>query len=368
MSRLARAFAGWSGVHTAEAEGRLRESGGDSLETLLYGFRPEESFSSDEALSTPVDGAFGAVAKILGVTPLPFWPEGKPYAFCTTHDIDRILSSYHGLRGLASRPSRVPGRLLGDMRSLLSRDTWKENPFFNFERSNAIEGELGVRSAYYVLFERRRIAKSLIAGEVQHVVGVYRPEDVREELRELEAAGHEIGVHASFDAWGGDEGATRSLGSERDRLLALGIKSVSGVRNHYLEYDARQTARSQKKAGLAYDSTYGFNSKCGFRSGTSFPYEIDGIWELPFQVMDSALRVSGGSAEDRRQIAHRALDRVRKSGGVFVLNWHFHTMNPAIFPEEIELYRELVGTAKRDGAWTALPREVISWWSERGTR
>jgi hypothetical protein len=81
--------------------------------------------------------------------------------------------------------------------------------------------------------------------------------------------------------------------------------------------------------------------------------------------MDSALRVQSRDAKAQRAIAFQALDQVRRFGGVFVLNWHLHTLNEEIFPDQCLIYRELVSAARKDGAWIAPPHEVIDWWARR---
>ena len=173
--------------------------------------------------------------------------------------------------------------------------------------------------------------------------------------------GNEIGLHGSFDSWKDEQ----ALKKEINRLRGLGIRSIRGVRNHYLQYDFQETPKAQKNCDVSYDSTIGFNYTNGFRAGTCFPYQVGDVWELPFQLMDTALRSESDSWNVRTDTALSIVDEVRRVGGVAVVNWHSQFMNEDCFPENIRLLEKIVERAKRDGAWITLPREVITWWSKR---
>src|SRR5262249_22980608 len=100
------------------------------------------------------------------------------------------------------------------------------------------------------------------------------------------------------------------------------------------------------------------------RAGTAFPFKLNEIWELPFQLMDTALRsISKGSTEVERELITKVHDEVRAVGGALVLNWHSQTLNQAHFPEKTAQIRKVIWTAKRDGAWITTPAELIRHWS-----
>jgi hypothetical protein len=225
-----------------------------------------------------------------------------------------------------------------------------------------IEGALGIRSACYVLFERRRWLRALRQAEPQHAIGVYRPRDIAEELVRYEEAGNEVGLHASFSSW---DSAT-ALRRERQELEALGIRAVSGGRTHYLNFDDHKTPAAWRAAGLVYDSSIGFNFATGFRAGTSFPYQLPcGVLELPLHLMDSTLRFLSPEPVQRQRLAMQALEAVRESGGALMCNWHLHVMNQEDFAVEVDLLAALVERARKDGAWLPLPREIASHWARR---
>lgn len=312
---------------------------------------------------TPVDDAYRALARRLGIRVSDFWPDAAPYALCVTHDMDRLLSTIQRAKKLARKPSRATAALYSDIASAASRTRWEQNPFFSFASLLKLQAELGFRSAIYVLFEKRRWRRALSTAQLQHAIGVYRPEWIKNELAALNVAGNEIGVHGSFDsAYDG-----RHLATEKAQLEAWGIDEVSGVRNHYLGYDDIRTPEAQHVAAIRYDSTMGFNFTSGFRAGTCFPYRRHGLWELPFQLMDTALRYQFPNFEERVKCTRAIQDSVRSVGGTLVVNWHTHVLNERYFAEEVELLCGIINRAREDGAWIATPRDLIHWWEQRAS-
>lgn len=334
----------------------------DALARRLFD-PPSENFHGEPKAFrvADVDRNFVELARRRGLKPKPFWPEGQPYAVCLTHDIDRILSTIHGLKQIRREGLRAVARIGRDLATAAVASERHRNPFFNFRELQAWEAEQGVRSASYVLFEKRRWGRALFSGEWQHAIGVYQPKTILKELVAYEARGNEVGVHGSFDSWGSAD----ALKQDAAELREAGIASIVGVRNHYLQFDAERTFDAQAGAGIAYDSTMGFNYRSGFRCGTCFPYRWRGQWELPFQLMDSALRYQHSDPHERLAEADSVLREVSAMGGVLVVNWHLHVMNPESFPTEMDLLEKIITRARHDGAWFALPREVISWWERR---
>src|SRR5690606_21218175 len=95
----------------------------------------------------------------------------------------------------------------------------RKNSYYSFDEMGKWEAEHGVRSASYVLFEKRRWKRALVSGEWQHVIGVYQPRSIFNELKEYESKGNEIGVHGSFDSWADPEALT----SDVENLRSGGI-------------------------------------------------------------------------------------------------------------------------------------------------
>jgi hypothetical protein len=354
-----RHFADWLGVAPSAAlRARLDQRHGQLAEIARLQMQvpgPDVRRSGDAFLMPAADELKRSLARELSLTPAAFWPEGRPYALAVTHDIDRVFASFHRLKW-----SRDLAGTLHDMATMLDRRRWASNPFYNFDRLLTLADELEMKVALYVLQEKRRWLKSLASGELQHTIGVYRLEQVADALREFSARGHEIGVHASFDAYN----SAQALGREIQALAQLGVPRPVGVRNHYLNFDDA-TISSELANGVRYDSTMGFNFQSGFRCGTCFPYEMRGITELPFQLMDSALWFELAECDQRKHLCGAIQEAVRDAGGALVVNFHLHYLNEEVFPERVALLRSIVDRAKREGAWIATPARIVQRWHER---
>ncbi|MCB9253070.1 MAG: hypothetical protein H6617_00110 [Bdellovibrionaceae bacterium] len=359
-------FGMWLGLPFTQAEKTLRPYTTqlsielNRLASALY--FPPGADSKTRALQTATaDRGLWRMAKRIGVRPKAFWPNGRPYAVCVSHDIDRIFSSVHALKNLTRAPGRTLKSLVHDLRSTFSPHRHKENPFFNFDRMMSLEAGWGIPSTVYVLFEKRRPFFALRNLELQHVLGVYTPKTLQDKLRMYQNLGNEVGLHASFDSWRDKEALEREL----EALKGLGVREVRGVRNHYLNFDRGFTESIMPQSGILYDSTMGFNFANGFRCGTSFPFRMGHLWELPFQLMDSSLRAQYPDRNEAKQTCSTIQDEVRRQGGVLVLNWHFRVMNADHAPEEIEVLHQMVDQGIRDGAWFTTPAELIRQWEYR---
>jgi hypothetical protein len=334
---------------------------------LIYG--PAHADLDDETkqlgfFSARADRLSHFIAERIGLSIRPFWPGDRPYAVCITHDIDRTLASYHRLRGLRARPFSSAAAFVSDCTTSLIPSMHKLNPFFNFSGIRTLEKELGVLSAFYVLFEKRRWMRSLLTGQIQHTVGVYHPASIADELRAAAAAGNEVGLHASFSSWNDPD----KLKEELQDLANLGLKSALGMRTHYLCFDPDVTPTIEVENGLLYDSSVGFNFLVGFRSGTCFPYKLGKIWELPMHLMDTALNYRFPDPLQAKKAALAVQSEVKEVGGVLVLNWHSHLMNPRVHARSLDIFSTLIRNAQKDDAWIALPREIIAFWEARKCR
>ncbi|MBI4405588.1 MAG: hypothetical protein HY537_15610 [Deltaproteobacteria bacterium] len=313
-------------------------------------------------LEASADRQLWSLSKEFKMSPLPFWPAGQPYAVCVTHDIDRVFSTIHRLSWDRNYRIDTFRSVWMDFVSAHVRKLHDNNPFCNFYRTIRLEKQWGIPSVCYVLFEKRRLFMAIRKREPQHFFGVYRPEEIVRELEDYRDAGNEIGIHGSFDSWCNAD----ALSKELNKMRNCGFSPVCGVRNHYLNFSLEQSPAIQQAAGLMYDSSLGFNFTSGFRSGTGFPFWLGAIWELPFQLMDSSLRFQYRAFADRRQVALKVLDEIKRVGGVLVLNWHLHRMNEQDFPDDVGLLEEIVSIAKKDGAWFSRPCDVITHWTNRG--
>lgn len=373
----------WAGLDQAERDsvgGRIQKSQYASVVTALsqiHSFLYREPWSTNHAdrrfefaseakfpggcTETTVDLLYSGIADELDVRPRAFWPERSPYAVCLTHDIDRVCATYQRARGFFASPWAACTRLWRDLSTSVFPSMRSQNVYYNFDQALRMHQEAGTSATFFVLFERRRWLRSIFKLEPQHVFGLYRPESVAQELQRLQSAGHEVALHGSFESWNNSQ----ELRDELHRLRSLGLDPGLGCRNHYLWFDPVATPRAQTQAGMIYDSSIGFNFGVGFRARTAFPYRVGNVLELPMHLMDTALRACAPDAVQRADHARQVLNQVRKVGGLLVMNWHLHHMNPEAFPAEWDLWMALVREARGDGAWIAPAQRIAQWWNQR---
>jgi peptidoglycan/xylan/chitin deacetylase (PgdA/CDA1 family) len=238
------------------------------------------------------------------------WPDGKRFALVLTHDIDSPQGQSVALE-LA-----------------------------------AVERELGLRSAWYV-------------------VGRDWPLD-HDALGALHAEGHELGLH---DAHHDNRGAFMSpeqLGERLDachqlveRYDMVGYRSPSMLRSHAM-YRALL-------GRFAYDSSMPDTGLLPKPNGcaTVFPVEPDGVAMLPLTLPPDGQLV--GLGLDPSQVAARWIAKaewVARVGGIAMLLTHPEPGFSAEAPMQEAYRRFLSWAASRDDAWHALPRDVAARWAQ----
>lgn len=168
-------------------------------------------------------------------------------------------------------------------------------------------------------------------------------------LRAMSARGHEIGMHGSYRSY--RDGAL--LARERQTLIAAcrsagADTAVAGNRQHYLRWDAGQTADHLEQAGFGYDSSGGYPDQPGFRYGTarSFP-----MWswqkQAPLQLRQRPLILMEASVISYLGLGHSAaafdlMKRLKHTAlryGDFSMLWHNSSLSA---PADIKLFTELL--------------------------
>ncbi|MET0322187.1 MAG: polysaccharide deacetylase family protein [Duganella sp.] len=166
----------------------------------------------------------------------------------------------------------------------------------------------------------------------------YRLEEPRMQalLLEISARGHEIGMHGSFHTF--RDGAL--VARERQHLIAACRRAgasdrVGGNRQHYLRWDALQTADHLDRAGFDYDTTGGFPYDPGFRYGTAREFPMWSwstqaplrLRQRPLTVMENAVMPEPGDrpGDKPAEPPLAALARLKHTAlryGDFNLLWH----------------------------------------------
>ena len=153
-------------------------------------------------------------------------------------------------------------------------------------------------------------------------------------MKEIVSRGHDVGLHASYDAFA----CSKRLANEL-KVLAKATQSVGLVRqdwscrNHYLRLSVPNTWKAQAEARITADWTLGYAETPGFRAGTACAFQAFDVVEgkrinvmvHPLVLMDISLMSSHYARSSAEQIVERVRSlwiRIKRHGGEFVLLWH----------------------------------------------
>ena len=291
------------------------------------------------------------------------WPDGRRWAAAFTHDLDVVdwwpaftllRVAELTLKGLVARAARVATAAIG---------TLGFDPIIQGVTGvlNA-ESTARIRSTWFVLCGTPTL-RTIRAGDL-----TYRPESkARAIVTQVRAAGHEIGLHGSF-ATLNDNGA---FVAQKQRLERIAGTALRGVRQHYVRLNPGQTEHAMAAAGFAYDTTFGFPDRNGFRLGVA---DVVPRWdaahgqaipidEVPFTWMDRALSKYRGIetpdawAQDALELAAAA----RAVEGLWVGLWH-PNLTPALgFPDAPASYVKTIAGVLSDAPFVS-PLETITAW------
>ncbi len=312
------------------------------------------------ALAHAVRGAAGRRAVRL-IEP---WPRGRHWAAALTHDLD-VVEWWPAFTLLRLAELARNGELGRAARVTVTAVTSATRPvvWSAIRDLLAIEATHRIRSSWFVLCGRPTLA-SARAGDL-----TYRPDGKAAQriLHAVREGGHEIGLHGSFRT-----SEQHSLFVEqREMLRDIADVDPVGVRQHYLRMRAATTPRGMRAAGFAYDSTYGFADRNGFRLGVADVVPLwdaerqapVGIDEAPFTWMDRALSkyqhvvAPGAWIDDALALA----DRCHDVGGLWVGIWH-PNLAPALgFPDAPAAYARLARELVARGAYVAPLGELVAW-------
>jgi hypothetical protein len=289
-------------------------------------------------------------------------------ALVLTHDVDSNFGHLFAVRESrellhrdlrALRPSSAR-RAAGLLRRLARRTIRSHDPNDRWQEWADLATANRGRPAYFVagsgLFDAG-------ADRYDPPYDAAHPE-VRETLRRLAADGAEIGVHFSLDA-------RRSVGElrrQRERLEEIVGVPVRSARHHWwaLGQPPDPTLLAHAEAGIRVDCSLGFNDRIGFRRGIAYPFrpfdrerrEPIPLWELPTHAMDIALFNPQAPREAAAPELAALLAAVRAWGGMLVLNWHGHALNPRVLHGAGDGLRAFLGTLEADPLQALTPLEA----------
>lgn len=267
------------------------------------------------------------------------------FALCLTHDVDRPYKTYQA--PYYALTERDPSQL----RSMVTSD----RPYWQFDAILELEAELGVRSSFYFLNEKRLIRDKpprewLRPRSWQLYAGRYdiTDDEIVDVIRTLDRRGWEVGMHGSYDSYDDPD----RLADEKATLEAILGHEVVGGRQHYLNLDRPRTWRHHREIGLRYDASLGSSTEYGFdgRYDVVRPFD-DEFVVFPLTIMETALLDDAPSIDHAWSECRRLLTEARERDAVMTVLWHPRYMNEAEFPGYRRLYRRLIEEALAMDAW-----------------
>lgn len=284
------------------------------------------------------------------------WPRlerrRREFHLIPTHDVDRPFVIQHG------RVHRIPLQLLADFwlrddsrlagrrlvawgRRLLSQPYVDPNDTFDWIMDQS--ENRGLTSVFNFLH------RSGLPIDADYDLG---EESIQQLMRRINARGHEIGFHPSYNSYSNPRAIAEEFGKLKHAAEAAGLRQTHwGGRQHYLRWAAPCTWKYWDAAGLDYDSSVGFADAAGFRCGTCYEFPtfdlvgrcIMRLTERPLIAMEAAL-ISEYASEHERAVAEQTLhglrDECRHFRGDFVLLWHNSRLLAA---RDQALYRSVLG-------------------------
>jgi peptidoglycan/xylan/chitin deacetylase (PgdA/CDA1 family) len=262
------------------------------------------------------------------------------FRVCLTHDVDRVYKTFqyvtHDLRRARWR----------NLHTLFTG----ESPYWGFDRLRRIEERLGVRSTFFFLEETMPV-RWMSPSDWKLGLGRYRFSDprVKQVIRDLDRDGWDIGLHGSYFSYRRED----LLWREKERLESVLGRSVSGIRQHYLNLDVPGTWLLQRNVGFGYDASYGKKDSIGFLDGAYHPFvhQESGLIVIPLALMECYLFAQAGHrVEDAWRLSLDLIDEAECRGALFTILWHQRMFNEQEFPGYAPIYERIVRECQARGA------------------
>jgi hypothetical protein len=298
--------------------------------------------------------------------PMPQIPRfrGKDFAICMTHDVDYIRKWTLGIIYrelvqylLLGKGGKELGNRLKRARAFFQTISARDDPYrLSLEKILTVEKDAGIHATYY-----------LKTGATSRHDVSYRINDGygRNLVTSLETAGHEIGLHPSYNSFT----SSKKMGAEKENLNHVVRAKAKGVRQHFLRFKIPETWRVQAVLGFEHDATLGFPGHEGFRAAICHPFrsydsekdEVIGIWEVPLLAMDGTFQsYRNKSAEESLEIIKELILTVKKYHGVGVLLFHNTCYDQLDFPGWWRVFESSLEFALAEGAFVGSTSEILN--------
>jgi hypothetical protein len=289
-----------------------------------------------------------------------YWPEGKTFAVCLTHDVDELKKTYQWF----TRPFRffIDGNFKGFSNQFFSfaHKIRGVEPYYTYDDIIRLENNLKVKSTYFMLKESGHA--KLSSRKTLYLYGrnrSFNSPKMQNLLIRLKENGDEIGIHGSYFSYNNPQ----LLLEETKELEHLIQEKIIGTRQHNLNLDVPKTWEYQVQCGLQYDSSLGFVDRIGFRWGTSFPFFPNSematipIIEIPLIIMDVCLDSCDNILLDCQQV----IDEVERYSGVLTLLWHPPVINELEYKNGRDIYIKLIQYCQTKETWIKRACDICAW-------
>jgi hypothetical protein len=274
-----------------------------------------------------------------GITKSPFWPGGKKFVVCLTHDIDEIW------RWRRKNYRKEIKDIIRNKFVTFSPDYWVFNKICRIERKR------GFSSSFYFLSQSKEYDINNL-----HFLRLFK---------KLKANNWEIGIHLTYKK------TFEQLLKEKERLEKNSNEKILGARHHWLKFENPVFLDIQQKIGLKYDSSLGFAEHEGYRMGFAFPYyPYDIKRDTPFKVLEIPLNLMDISLiyhqhlnprELWKRIEHLLSTTLAYEGCLTVL-WHETSFTT---PTYTRLYIRLLDWIKNNHGIGLSAKQVFEWWTQK---
>ncbi len=212
----------------------------------------------------------------------------------------------------------------------LVRKGKEKDPYDTFDYLMDISESVGQKSCFYFI--------PTILGEPDAKYNISDKAVVRT-MKKIKGRGHIVGIHGAYRSY-----KDAKLFKEELKRFPKEIKIEEG-RQHFLRFENPVTWQIYEDAGIKTDSSIGFMSDAGFRSGTCYEYPVFNILtreklkliERHLIIMEQALAKKYPDKNDFNKKIIELKDTVEKYKGTFVILWHNNNFNV----DEWEGYRDI---------------------------
>lgn len=293
------------------------------------------------------------------------YPDNKEFAVCLTHDIDDIyVKLLHILKySVYLQESKELKGLMNLIKGLINK---KESPYINFEKIIELERKYDATSSFYFF------------AEAHDIFGYkYEPEELVDVFNYIIDQDCEIGLHVGYGSY---DDITK-IKNEKQKLENAAKTKIIGSRNHVLRFKTPDSWEILRKAGLCYDTTFGYHDNIGFRNGMCHPFKpydvaknvpID-IIEIPMNIQDMTLRfcMKLDTSKSWEHIKN-LIDEVKRLNGVLTILWHnwtytFPVSYAGMFGKKwTELYERILRYCYKQNAWMTSCRDLYNNYKNQG--